>query len=57
MLVILAAIVIGLLVFSVFVLFFNEEARSGGMAVTFGKGICGFLATSLGGFGAAICNI
>lgn len=57
MLVLLGAIVVGVIVLMVVIAFANEESGSGGLAMTVGKGICGFLATSMGGFGAAICNI
>ncbi|MFH0890204.1 MAG: hypothetical protein V1836_03645 [Candidatus Aenigmatarchaeota archaeon] len=57
MLVILGAVVVSLMVLGVFLLFFNEESQTGGFAVVFAKGICGFLANVIGGFGAAICNL
>ena len=57
MLVMIGAIIVSMLVLAVIILFANEESQTGGLAVTFGKNICGFLATSMGGFGAAICNM
>ena len=57
MLVVLGAIVVAIIGLLVVIAFANEESNAGGLAMTIGKGICGFLATSIGGFGAAICNI
>lgn len=57
MLVFIGAVVVAIVVLVVVIAFANEEAGSGGLAMTVGKGICGFLATSMGGFGSAICNI
>ncbi len=57
MLVMIGAIAVSLIILLVVMAFANEESGSGGLAMTIGKGICGFLATSMGGFGAAICNI
>ena len=57
MLIMIGAIVVALIILGVIILFANEEMQTGGLAVTFGKGLCGFLATSMGGFGAAICNL
>ncbi len=57
MLVVLGAIAVAIIVLMVVIAFANEESHAGGLGVTIGKGICGFLATSMGGFGSAICNI
>ncbi|MBI3413682.1 MAG: hypothetical protein HY051_06435 [Candidatus Aenigmarchaeota archaeon] len=57
MLVVIGAIFVALIVLIVVIAFANEESGSGGLGITIGKGICGFLATSMGGFGSAICNI
>lgn len=57
MLVVLGAIVVAVIILMVVIAFANEESGAGGLGMTIGKGICGFLATSMGGFGAAICNI
>ncbi len=57
MLIMIGAIAVSFIILLVVIAFANEESGSGGLAMTIGKSICGFLTASMGGFGSAICNI
>ena len=56
MLMFIVAIVIGLMVFSVYILFGTEMVQGGG-GVTFFKWICGYFNTIIGGIFGAGCNL